>query len=87
MSGEKKRPGMFELKQPFYRPLWLRVLLVVLCIGWGAMELYSGSPFWGVLFGGIGLYCAWVFFLSPGRSYFSQVEDDADSTDKTEKPD
>lgn len=62
-----------DLEHPFFRPLWRRVAVTVLCLGWGVFEFVAGSPFWGTLFGGLGAYCAWAFFVSwqePG------VEDD-----------
>ncbi|MFV0359001.1 DUF3329 domain-containing protein [Tropicimonas sp.] len=58
-----RRP-LLDLQQEFYRPLWIRVTIVVLCLGWGAVEFISGAPFWGVVFGGIGLFAAHQFFIA-----------------------
>jgi hypothetical protein len=55
---------LLDLNHPFFRPLWRRVLVVAVCLAWAAFEFTTGSPFWGVLFGGIGLVCAWAFFLA-----------------------
>ncbi|MDZ5700012.1 DUF3329 domain-containing protein [Chelativorans sp. M5D2P16] len=55
---------LFDLDHPFFRPLWRRVAVTALCLGWGAFEFVSGSPFWGTLFGGLGLYCVWGFLLN-----------------------
>jgi dolichyl-phosphate-mannose--protein O-mannosyl transferase len=49
---------------PFFRPLWRRVLLTGLCLGWAAFEFALGSPFWGMLFGGLGLLAAYEFFIT-----------------------
>lgn len=54
----------FDLNNPFFRPLWLRALIVALCLGWAAFEFVAASPFWGLLFGAIGLYCGWHFFFN-----------------------
>ena len=35
---------------PFYRPLWVRLLLVGLCAGWTAVEYYNGQHGWGLIF-------------------------------------
>ena len=35
---------------PFYRPLWVRLLIVGLCIGWTAVEYYNGEETWGIIF-------------------------------------
>ncbi|RMD89246.1 MAG: DUF3329 domain-containing protein [Alphaproteobacteria bacterium] len=56
--------GFFDLDVPFFLPLWRRVVVVVLCLGWGAWEFVSGAPFWGVLFGAAGLYCAWALLIA-----------------------
>lgn len=47
----------------FFRPLWRRVLVVALCLGWALFELSQGNVFWAILFGALGLYAAYVFFL------------------------
>ncbi|MDR6757615.1 hypothetical protein J2Y48_002912 [Mycoplana sp. BE70] len=35
---------------PFYRPLWVRLLLVGLCAAWTAVEYYNGEQTWGLIF-------------------------------------
>ncbi|TXB63441.1 DUF3329 domain-containing protein [Paracoccus aurantiacus] len=55
---------MFDLQQDVYRPLWLRVVIVAVCLGWAAVEFVSGAPFWGILFGAVGLYAAHQFFIA-----------------------
>ncbi len=64
MSEKREKPGFFDLNQPFYRPLWLRVAIVVSCLVMTVLEFSRASPFWGVLFAGIGLYCFWGFFIA-----------------------
>jgi hypothetical protein len=48
---------------PMLRPLWVRILLVAACAGWAVVEFSTGSPFWGVIFLGLGAYAAWAFFI------------------------
>ncbi len=55
---------MFELRVPFFRPLWRRVLVSAICLGWGAFEFLTGAPFWAILFGAMGATAIWQFFLS-----------------------
>lgn len=56
---------LFDLDHPFFIPLWRRVLIVAVCLGWAAFEFAgTGSPFWGTLFGAIGLYAGWHFFFN-----------------------
>ncbi|MEM1128991.1 MAG: hypothetical protein AAGH83_00565 [Pseudomonadota bacterium] len=53
----------FDLQVPFFRPLWIRILVTVLCLAWALVELSAGAVFWAVLFAVIGLYCAYQFFV------------------------
>ena len=62
----------FDLKHPSLKPLWVRVLAVVLSAGWAIAELFIGSPFWAIPFAVAALYMAYVFFLSPDRHYFNE---------------
>lgn len=56
---------MFDLRhEPFFRPLWRRIAVVALCLGWGAFEFIGGAPFWGTLFAGAGLYAAWELLIA-----------------------
>jgi hypothetical protein len=54
---------LFDLHHPFFAPLWRRIAVTLLCLGWGLFEFVMGSPFWGTLFAGLGAYCAWVFLF------------------------
>lgn len=54
---------LFDVQLPFFRPLWIRVLVTLVCLGWSAVEFAGGTPFWGILFGAAGVYCAWQFFV------------------------
>ncbi len=54
-----------DTDHPMFRPLWVRLLIVALCLGWAAFEFIDGSPFWGMLFGALGVYAAYGFFFAP----------------------
>lgn len=54
---------MFDLQIPFFIPLWRRTVTVAVAFGWAGFELISGSPFWAVLFGAMGAWAAWQFFV------------------------
>ena len=56
--------AIIDVQHPFFKPLWRRVAVVALCLGWGLFEFASGTPFWGVLFVGLGLFCAHQFFVA-----------------------
>ncbi len=54
---------MFDLDHPFFKPLWLRIVVVAVALGWALVEFASGSAFWGILFGALGVYAAYKFFI------------------------
>ncbi|MFV2001526.1 MAG: DUF3329 domain-containing protein [Paracoccaceae bacterium] len=49
---------------PFFRPLWIRVVVLVILLGWSAYEFATATPFWGVLFLAVGVWFYWVFFVA-----------------------
>jgi len=53
-----------DVQHPFFIPLWRRVAVVGLTLGWAMFELISGSPFWAILFGAVGVFCAHQFFIA-----------------------
>jgi hypothetical protein len=59
-----KKKSAFDLNDPFFKPLWLRVLIVAGSIGWGMVEFASGAAFWGTLFCAIGAYAFYGFFIA-----------------------
>ena len=56
---------LFDPDHPFFAPAWRRGLIVALCLGWAIFELITGAVFWAILFGALGLWCLYEFFLSP----------------------
>ena len=54
-----------DTDHPFFRPLWIRVLIVAVCLGWGLLELVTGAPLWAAVFLALGAYAAWAFFVEP----------------------
>lgn len=55
---------LFDLDHPFFRPLWIRVAVVAACLGWAVFEIVAGSPGWALLFGAIGAYSGYRFFIA-----------------------
>ena len=64
---------------PFYRPLWVRLLIVGLCIGWTAVEYYNGEETWGIIFLVVSAYvfAQLVLFFKP-KSEAAPVEGEKD---------
>jgi hypothetical protein len=53
----------FDLRHPFFLPLWRRALVVGVSFAWAIVELITGSPGWAILFAGAGGVCAYQFFV------------------------
>ena len=53
----------FDLRHPFFEPLWRRVATVAACVGWAAVEFAIGNHMWALLFLGIGAYAGRQFFI------------------------
>jgi hypothetical protein len=55
---------LIDPNHPTYRPLWVRVAIVAVCLGWATIEAFTGEPFWAILVGAVGVYAAWVLLLN-----------------------
>lgn len=55
---------MFDLDHPFFRPLWIRLAVVAVCVAWGALELSRGALGWAAISLGLGAYSAFRFFVT-----------------------
>lgn len=53
-----------DLNHPIFIPLWRRVLIVAVCLAWAGVEAAGQEVVWATIFGCVGLYCAWHFFLN-----------------------
>lgn len=53
---------LFELQIHFFRPLWRRILTVIVCFGWAGFEYVNGAPIWAAVFVALGAYAAYQFF-------------------------
>lgn len=59
---------LLDTNHPFFRPLWLRVLIVGIAAGWGTFELWHGQIFWGVVF--------WLFAILSLHGFFWRFDPD-----------
>jgi hypothetical protein len=55
---------MFNFSHPFFRPLWLRVLVVCVALGWALVEILTGSPGWAIIFGALGAVAFWGLIVA-----------------------
>ena len=55
---------MFNLHHPFFRPLWVRLLVTLACFAWTAVEVAIGSAAFAAAFAAAGGWCAYQFFVT-----------------------
>lgn len=62
------RRNWLDVQSPALQPVWVRVTIVALCLGWALFELLGGAVFWAILFGSAGAYLFYQFFVvwNPG---------------------
>ena len=58
---------MFDFSHPFFRPLWRRVLIVAVALGWALFEAVTGNPAWAVVFGALGAVALWGLLVAYDR--------------------
>ncbi|MGB1033782.1 MAG: hypothetical protein ACPG7W_00990 [Paracoccaceae bacterium] len=52
----------FDVRHPMFRPVWVRVLVCAVVLGWAAWEFRAGAAFFGVIAGLSGAYLVHQFF-------------------------
>ena len=55
---------LFDLNDPIYKPLWIRLAIIVVTGSWGLFEFIGGSLFWGALFSGVCAVAVYSFFIA-----------------------
>ena len=55
---------LVDPNHPFFRPLWVRVLSVLLPLLWAGVEASTGAIFWAILFGATGIYLFVALFVN-----------------------
>ena len=68
---------LFDPDHPFFAPAWRRAAIVAVCFGWALLELLTGAVFWAILFGSLGAWCLYEFFLSPKAGLRGRHDEDA----------
>lgn len=66
-----------NVDHPFLRPMWRRIVIVLLCLVWSVVEWTAGSPFWAVLASALTVYALWALILFPPASFAGPPEDQA----------
>lgn len=56
---------MINVNDPFYRPLWRRLAIIAVTLGWLGFELLVGRDgFWTTIAAGMAAMTIWFFLIS-----------------------
>lgn len=76
---------LIDPQHPFYRPLWIRLLIVGFTTAWAIFEFMNGDAFWGTIVGGVAAYSTYMLLLTfkpaPPEDAASSVREN-DTTDR-----
>jgi hypothetical protein len=64
---------------PFYRPLWVRLLIVAVCAIWTTVEFYvNRETTWGMIFLAVTAYtaCVLIIFFKPKTETAEETKTD-----------
>lgn len=53
----------FDVRHPWFKPVWTRILVTGLTIAWATVEFMNGNNIWAIVFGAAGAYLVWAFFV------------------------
>jgi len=58
---------LVDPNNPFFNPLWVRLICVIAPLAWAGVEMANGATLWAAGFGAAGLYLAYALFWQRGR--------------------
>ena len=67
---------LFDVRSPFSLPLGRRVVVTGGVILWALFELSSASYVWAILFGAVGVYLVYQFFIRFDPEEYRDRSDD-----------
>lgn len=70
--------AFFDTRNEFFRPLWIRLLVMLAAAGWAVLEFTNGETFWGLAFGAFAAMSAYGFFFDPQRASAKPKPDETD---------
>jgi hypothetical protein len=78
---------LIDPNHPFYRPLWIRIAIVGVCLGWAIVEASTREPFWAIIVGALGIYSAYKLLLTFSPQPLDEPSTTATATDEPGGPD
>ena len=79
---------MKDRDHPFFRPLWRRIAIVLVCVAWTVWENFYGDQLWFTMAAGMTIYGAYVYlwaYRAPPPAVEEAPPQAVEETDK-EKP-
>ena len=58
------RWALIDFRQPFFRPMNRRIIIILVMLLWTVVEFFGGSMPWLLFFVALTAYVGWGFFLS-----------------------
>ncbi len=55
--------ALIDLNHPFFKPLWIRIVLTVACFAWAIFEFVSDNLLWAAIFATFAAICFQGFFM------------------------
>ena len=68
---------LLDVRSPFFLPLGRRVVVTGGVILWALFELSSASYVWAILFGAVGVYLVYQFFIRFDPEEYQDRSDDS----------
>lgn len=65
---------LLDPTHPFFKPVGVRCGIIIFCLGWAILEAITGQPFWAVILGAMGVFCAYEFFFNANNTFDASVE-------------
>ncbi|WP_127143838.1 hypothetical protein [Pelagibacterium montanilacus] len=65
-----------DADHPWFRPLWVRAIVVAICVGIALWDLSAGNYGWAMVFGGMAGYAVYIFFIKWDGDETAQAEPD-----------
>jgi hypothetical protein len=78
---------LIDPNHSFYRPLWVRIAIVAVCLGWAIVEVSTGEPFWAIIVGALGIYSAYKLLLTFSPQPLEEPDATVSATDEPGSPD
>lgn len=77
---------LIDPDHPFYRPLWIRLLIIALCAFWTAVEFRNNENTWGMIFLAVTTYtaCTLLIFFKPKPLVSEEAKVEAAPADPVE---